>query len=48
MIARYAWIYREELVLSTPKAKDIQELGRLLSFRDQLVRSRMGKVSSLK
>ncbi|TXD54061.1 MULTISPECIES: IS110 family transposase [unclassified Polaribacter] len=48
MIARYAWIYREELILSSPKAKDIQELGRLLSFRDQLVRNRTGKVSSLK
>ena len=48
MIARYAWIYREELILSNPKAKDIQELGRLLSFRDQLVRNRTGKVSSLK
>lgn len=48
MIARYAWIYREELILSSPKAKDIQELGRLLSFRDQLVRNRTGKLSSLK
>ena len=48
MIARYAWIYREELVLSSPKEQDIQELGRLLSFRDQLVRDRTGKMSSLK
>lgn len=48
MIARYAWIYREELVLSSPKKKDIQELGRLLSFRGQLVKNRTGKMSSLK
>ena len=48
MIARYAWLYKEELVLSSPKEQDIQELGRLLSFRDQLVRDRTGKMSSLK
>jgi len=48
MIARYAWIYKEELDLSSPKEQDIQELGRLLSFRDQLVRDRTGKMSSLK
>lgn len=48
MIARYAWLHQEELVLSTPKEQDIQELGRLLSFREQLVRDRTGKMSSLK
>lgn len=48
MIARYAWLHKEELVLSTPKDQDIQELGRLLSFREQLVRDRTGKISSLK
>ncbi|QXP59009.1 transposase [Olleya sp. HaHaR_3_96] len=48
MIARYAWLYKEELTLSSPKAQDIQELGRLLSFREQLVRDRTGKMSSLK
>ena len=48
MIARYAWLYKEELVLSSPKEQDIQELGGLLSFRDQLVRDRTGKMSSLK
>jgi transposase len=48
MIARYAWLYKEELVLSSPKEQDIQELGRLLSFRDQLVRDRTGTMSSLK
>jgi putative transposase len=34
MIARYAWLHKEELVLSTPKEQDIQELGRFLSFRE--------------
>ncbi|WP_179006555.1 IS110 family transposase [Winogradskyella forsetii] len=48
MIARYAWLHKEELVLSTPKEKDIQEIGRLLSLRDQLVRDRTGKMSTLK
>jgi len=48
MIARYAWLHKKELVLSTPKEQDIQELGRLLSFREQLVRDRTGKMSSLK
>lgn len=48
MIARYAWLHKEELVLGSPKEKDIQELGRLLSFREQLVRDRTGKMSSLK
>ncbi len=48
IIARYAWLHKEELVLGSPKEKDIQELGRLLSFREQLVRDRTGKMSSLK
>lgn len=48
MIARYAWLYKEELILSSSKSRDIQELGRLLSFRDQLVRDRKSKKSSLK
>lgn len=48
MIARYAWLHKDELSLSSPKAQDIQELGRLLSFREQLVRDRTGKMSSLK
>ena len=48
MIARYAWLHQEELVLSSPKQKEIQELGRLLAVRDQLVRDRTGKISSLK
>lgn len=48
MIARYAWLHKEELVLSVPKEQNIQELGSLLSFREQLVRDRTGKMSSLK
>jgi len=47
MIARYGWLHKEELILSRPKQKDIQELGRLLSTREQLVRDRTGKLSSL-
>jgi transposase len=47
MIARYAWLHKEELALSTPKQQDIQELGRLLATREQLVRDRTGKMSSL-
>lgn len=48
MIAIYAWLHKDELTLSSPKEQDIQELGRLLSFREQLVRDRTGKMSSLK
>lgn len=48
MIARYAWLHKDELSLSTPKEQGVQELGRLLSFREQLVRDRTGKMSSLK
>jgi len=48
MIARYAWLHREELVLSTVKNKELQELGRLLAFRDQLVRDRTGMINSFK
>lgn len=48
MIARYAWLHKEELTLSIPKDRAMQELGRLLSFREQLVRDRTGKISSLK
>jgi len=48
MIARYAWLHREELVCSSVKSKELQELGRLLAFRDQLVRDRTGMLSSLK
>jgi transposase len=47
MIARYAWLHKEELTLSTPKQQDVQELGRLLATREQLVRDRTGKMSSL-
>jgi len=38
MISRYAWLDKEELALSKPQHKDIQELGRLLATREQLVR----------
>lgn len=47
MIARYAWLHKEELALSSPKQQDVQELGRLLATREQLVRDRTGKMSSL-
>ena len=47
MIARYAWLHKEELTLTTPKQQDVQELGRLLATREQLVRDRTGKMSSL-
>ncbi len=48
MIARYAWLYREELEPS--KIKDIvfQEMGRLIGLRDQLVRNRAGFIGTLK
>jgi len=48
MIARYAWLHREELVVSTVRDTELQELGRLLAFRDQLVRDRTGMINSFK
>jgi len=48
MIARYAWLHREELGLSKARDTRYQELGRILAFRDQLVRNRTGMMSSLK
>ena len=48
MIARYAWLHREELSLSSVRDNKHQELGRLMALRDQLVRNRTGMMSSLK
>lgn len=48
IIARYAWLYREELTESEVKGVVYQELGRLIGLRDQLVRSRTGLKATLK
>lgn len=48
MIARFGWMYREELQPSHMKPQIFQELGRILSLRDQLVRDRSGLKSTLK
>lgn len=48
IIARYAWLYREELVPSTVKSTSHLELGRLLALRDQLVRNNAGLKGTLK
>ncbi|MEM9078828.1 MAG: IS110 family transposase [Bacteroidota bacterium] len=48
LIARYAWLCREELVMSEVKGPVYQELGRLLGLRDQLVRNRAGLLGTLK
>jgi transposase len=52
LIARYGWIYREELipstVKSTVKSTAHLDLGRLLAFRDQLVRNNAGLKGTLK
>jgi transposase len=48
LIARYAWIYREELTPSTVKSMSHLELGRLLALRDQLVRNNAGLKGTLK
>ena len=37
-IAHYAWLRREELVPSTPPVKNIIELQRMMSLREQLVK----------
>ncbi|WP_299006938.1 IS110 family transposase [uncultured Tenacibaculum sp.] len=48
MIARFGWMYREELEPSNVKPKEFQEIGRLLALRDQMVRDRSGLKSTLK
>ncbi len=48
LIARYAWLYREELNPSTVKSKSHLELGRLLALRDQIVRNNAGLKGTLK
>jgi transposase len=48
LIARYAWLYREELEPSTVKSTSHLELGRLLALRDQLVRDNAGLKGTLK
>ncbi|MGR7812068.1 IS110 family transposase [Lacinutrix undariae] len=48
IIARYAWLYREELEPSTVKSMSHLELGRLLALRDQLVRNNAGLKGTLK
>lgn len=48
MIARFGWMYREELEPSNVRPKAFQEIGRLLALRDQLVRDRSGLKSTLK
>jgi transposase len=48
LIARYAWLYREELEPSTVKSLSHLELGRLLALRDQLVRNNAGFKGTLK
>lgn len=48
LIARYAWLYREELEPSTVKSTSQLELGRLLALRDQLVRDNAGLKGTLK
>ena len=48
LIARYAWLYREELEASSVKSSSHLELGRLLALRDQLVRNNAGLKGTLK
>lgn len=48
MIARYAWLHREELSLGNVRGIALQELGRLLALREQFVRNRTGLMNSLK
>ena len=48
LIARYAWLYREELEASIVKSTSHLELGRLLALRDQLVRNNAGLKGTLK
>lgn len=48
LIARYGWLYREELVPGNVKSASHLELGRLLALRDQIVRNNAGLKGTLK
>lgn len=48
LIARYGWLYREELIPSSVKSTSHLELGRLLALRDQIVRNNAGLKGTLK
>lgn len=48
IIARYGWLYREELEPSKVKSRSHLELGRLLALRDQLARNNAGLKGTLK
>jgi transposase len=48
LIARYWWLYREELIPSSVKSRSHLELGRLLALRDQIVRNNAGLKGTLK
>jgi transposase len=47
-IANYAWLRREELVPSTPPAKKLIELQRMMSLREQLVKQQTASKNLLK
>jgi transposase len=47
-IANYAWLRREELVPSTPPAKNLIELQRMMSLREQLVKQQTASKNLLK
>jgi transposase len=47
-IANYAWLRREELEPSTPPAKNLIELQRMMSLREQLVKQQTASKNLLK
>lgn len=47
-IANYAWLRRDELVPSTPPAKKLIELQRMMSLREQLVKHQTANKNLLK
>lgn len=47
-IASYAWLRREELKLSKPPAKNLIELQRMMSLREQLVKQQTASKNLLK
>lgn len=47
-IANYAWLRREELIPSTPPAKNLIELQRMMSLREQLVKQQTASKNLLK
>ena len=47
-LSRYAYLYREQLILSTPLDKDLVRLKQLLALRNRMVRQKAAYIANVK